>query len=150
MLRFHILWYYTFVALRIHANGLGSGEGTHISAQMGLTKGDFDDSFQWPFLPDVVYELVNWREDQNHHTSTISFGCGNADACGQVLQHNLAKYGYRDYHIILQSALDFDAKANTQYLEDNCLCFKVKEMVVYSTPSVPKVRSWENPSLSSP
>ena len=66
-----------------------------------------------------------------------------------MLQCNVAKYGYTNYILILQSALDFDAKANTQYLEDDCLRIRVKEIIAYSTPSVPKVPSWKFPSLPS-
>ena len=81
------------------------------------------------------------EEDQNHYPSTTSFGAASPEASDQVLESNVAKRGYCDHKFIFQSSLAFDAKANTQYLEDDCLRIRVKEMVVYSTLSVPKVPS---------
>ena len=40
--------------------------------------GDNDDRLQWPFVGDVILELVNWRKDKGHHSRTLSIGvvCG--------------------------------------------------------------------------
>ena len=68
----------------MYSNGHDSGKDTHISAAAFLMEGDFDDCLQWPFLNDISFELVNWREDQNHHTDAISFGLAYTSTCGLV------------------------------------------------------------------
>ena len=39
-----------------------------------LMKGDYDNNLQWPFEGDMLYELLNWREDNHHYRGdTLSF-----------------------------------------------------------------------------
>ena len=37
------------MCLSIDANGIGCGEGTHLSVFMYLMRGEFDDQLKWPF-----------------------------------------------------------------------------------------------------
>ena len=54
--------------LRVDANHNGHG---HIGVYVYLTKGPMDDFLLWPFHGDVIVELVNWREDNGHHSRVI-------------------------------------------------------------------------------
>ena len=52
-------------------------------------------------------------------------------------------------HSISHSALSYNQTTNAQYLEDDCLHIRVKEVAFYSIPDVPKVPSWQDPNLPS-
>ena len=56
----------------IHANGLDEGKGTHVSIDVALDDGDYDDEISWPFKADVTVTLLNQLEDDNHFTKTIT------------------------------------------------------------------------------
>ena len=36
------------MCLAVYPNGIGAGAGTHISASLHLTRGEFDDQLKWP------------------------------------------------------------------------------------------------------
>ena len=54
--------------LRVDANCNGHG---HIGMYVYLTKGPMDDFLLWPIHGDVIVELLNWREDNGHHSGVI-------------------------------------------------------------------------------
>ena len=54
--------------LRVDANCNGHG---HIGVYVYLTKGPMDDFLLWPIHGDVIVELLNWREDNGHHSGVI-------------------------------------------------------------------------------
>ena len=66
------------MCLRVCANGYNDAKDTHISVYATVMAGDNDDRLQWPFVGDVILELVNWRKDKGHHSRTLSIGvvCG--------------------------------------------------------------------------
>ena len=134
--------------LRVHANGKRHGFETSVSIGAQLMKGKFDSSLDWPFKNDIAYELVNWREDSNHHHGAISFGFFDARVCTKVVA-DIAQYGYLEDHFVPHSALAYNSATNTQYLQDDCLRLRVKEVAVYSAPSIPQVLSWQDPNLPS-
>ena len=41
--------------LKVYANGLGRGEGTHVSVYAYLMRREFDDLLKWPFRDSVVF-----------------------------------------------------------------------------------------------
>ena len=53
--------------VKIYANGIGSGEGTHLSFSVLFLKGPFDNSLQWPFLGTVSFTILNQMGDYNHY-----------------------------------------------------------------------------------
>ena len=52
--------------VKIHVNGTGSGEGTHMSVSLLFLKGPYDQSLQWPFLGTVTITILNQMGDYNH------------------------------------------------------------------------------------
>ncbi len=50
-----------------------SGIGTHVSCFIYLMRGDFDNHLTWPFRGEFTVQLLNQRENSNHHTTTFSF-----------------------------------------------------------------------------
>ena len=68
--------------LRVDANCDGHG---HIGVYVYLMKGPVDDFLLWPFHGDVVVELLNWREDNDHHSKVIELSSNVSNsACSRV------------------------------------------------------------------
>ena len=57
-------------------------------------------------------------------------------------------WGHEQY--IQHSALEVNYSSNTQYLQDGCLHFRVKEVAVYSTALCRKSPRWQKPQSVSP
>ena len=117
-----------------------SSDQQHIGIYAKLLRGQHDDNLVWPFQASIVVELVNWREDANHHLYTISFNEHTPIECkSQVTEGEQALNGWGTHTFISYSSLD---STNTEYLQDDCLRFRVKEIVVYSTPVCIKKPAW--------
>ena len=95
-----------------------------------ILKGDNDRNLVWPFQADIVVELHNWRQNASHYTYTISFNGQTPDECKS--------------RVILCSKLNYNNTTDTEYLQNDCLRFNVKEVVVYSTPHCSKIPIWQN------
>ena len=123
-----------------------------------LMNGPNDDHLQWPFYGNVALELVNWRSDKHHHTKVLSVGdqdkrnrimksnlTGNSSAQtkGWMMTANSSYFLLCNEDLISHSTLPFNAATGTEYLKDNCLRFRVKEVVVHSTPTLHKEPSWQ-------
>ena len=63
---------YTF-RLKVYPNGDGTGSGSHLSVYTTLMRGEYDKVLAWPFEGDIRVELLNWKEDKNHHSDTLPF-----------------------------------------------------------------------------
>ena len=138
------------MCLNLEPNGYGSGKGTHISLFAALMKGEYDDSLQWPFEGNIVVELLNWRKDQQHVVHNVGFSRGNNRYCIRVTNQKIGRW-YGNHQFISHSSLSFNSTTNTEYLQDDCLRLRVKEVAVYSTPLLHKTPSWQdhlNPSQS--
>ena len=51
------------VQIRVDANGVGQGKGTHVSVRLFLMKGVYDVQLKWPFKGEITFQLMNWKED---------------------------------------------------------------------------------------
>ena len=117
-----------------------SSDQQHIGIFARLLRGQHDDNLVWPFQASIVVELVNWREDANHHSYTIPFNERTPIECiSQVTEGKRTPNGWGTRTFISYSSLD---STNTEYLQDDCLRFRVKEIVVYSTPLCVKKPLW--------
>ena len=47
------------MCIRVVANGLGKGAGTHVSVAVHLMRGEYDSRLVWPFRGDITIQLVN-------------------------------------------------------------------------------------------
>ena len=55
----------------VHPNGFGSAKGSHLSLYVSITRGEYDDQLQWPFLGKLTIQMldgVKWGND-----TTINF-----------------------------------------------------------------------------
>ena len=71
--------------LKVYANGVGDGAGTHLSVSVQIIPGEYDDTLAWPYTRTIAYEIINWKDDRYHVKLTADFsqevaivgGCGN-------------------------------------------------------------------------
>ena len=97
-------------------------------------KGPMDDILLWPFHGDVVVELLNWREDNGHHSGVIELSSNVSNsACSRVTTGERGSEGWGKSQFIKHSSLEYNPSENTQYLQDDCLLFRVKSKKSLST-----------------
>ena len=102
-------------------------QSQHISLYASLLKGDNDASLDWPFCGDVVVELLNWRQDANHHSHTISFHERvHIKDSGRVLVGDGTSSSRGTDSFISHDSLAHSHSTNTKYLQDDCLSFRVE------------------------
>ena len=121
-------------------------QSQHISLYARLLKGENDATLDWPFCGDVVVELLNWRQDADHHSYTISFHERvPSDYSGRVLVGDRASSSWGTDSFISHDSLAHNHPTNTEYLQDDCLCFRVK-VVAYSPALTNNVPRWQPPN----
>ena len=109
-------------SIRVHANGCGNSKGTHISVFVYQLAGEFDDQLEWPFVGKFVIELLNWRENKSHCKMTLSIVA--KDEFVKVTEGMFGKsYGF--FSFISHSSLVYDPLQDIEYLQDDCLRFRV-------------------------
>lgn len=137
-------------AFSSHYNGykmqisVQAAKGESIGLHLYLMKGPNDHQLQWPFQGDVVVELTNWRSDKGHHSKMISLSskCTNT-VCDRVLTNDRGtdSWGYENF--ISHQSLPFNPETNTEYLQKDCLHFRIKEVAVHSSPTLFRVPEWQ-------
>lgn len=114
-----------------------------VSVYARLLEGENDAALSWPLTADIFIELLNWRADRNHHSYIISFherlankytnrveiGDGAADSWGTS--------SFKPC-----SHLAYNPSTNTEYINGDCLCFRVK-VAVHSSALTGKVPRWQ-------
>ena len=132
--------------LKINANN-----DSHIGVYVCVVKGPMDDFLLWPFCGDVVVELLNWREDNGHHRKVIDLSSNVTNsACSRVITGERGSEAWGYHQFIQHSVLEYNPSTNTQYLQDDCLLFRVKEVIVHSSEFSQKCPWWQNPQTVSP
>ena len=114
------------MCIAVDANGVVSGEGTHISVFAYLMRGKNDDNLSWPFTGEVTFTLLNQLEDKNHHTIAVRFPEDVASKANKrVVNSDKGGAGYGRPKFISHNQLGYDVEQNCQYLKDDCLYFRV-------------------------
>ena len=126
------------ICVKVSANG-------YIGVYLHLMKGPNDDKLIWPFCGDVVVELVNWIEDKDHHRQVLELSpeVVTNKACNKVLVGN-CNNGWGTGKFIQHSSI------RPQFLENDCLYFRVKEVIVHSNALTLKCPNWQSPESVSP
>ena len=130
--------------LEVHPNGHGEGSGSHLSVYARLMRGEYDDELEWPLEGEIRVELLNWREDKNHHSYTIDFN-RYTDPDGKYTSRvtdrdNRRSYGSPDFI----SHADLVSTTNTEYLCEDYLKLRVS-VAVYFTPLLHP--AWQDPLI---
>ena len=109
-------------SMRVHANGCGSSKGKHISVYVIQMAGEYDDQLEWPFTGKFDIELLNWRSDKEHYKLTVSIVARYEFV--KVTEGMFGKsWGFSDF--ISYSSLAYDPIMNTEYLQEDCLRFRI-------------------------
>ena len=122
------------ITLRVEANGAASDKGTHVSVYIQLMKSENDDILTWPFKCDITIRLLNWRENKGHVEKTIHFNdSANIKHRKRVMEEgDTATTGLGYPKFIPHSNLYYNITNNTEYINNDILCFVVSKVIVYS------------------
>ena len=116
--------------LKVYANGDASGEGTHVTVYVCLMKSENDDILTWPFKCDITIRLLNWREDKGHVEKTVPFNDSTDIKYRKKVMDATNGLGYPQF--LSRSDLYYNITNNTEYINNDILCFVVSKVIVYS------------------
>ena len=109
------------------------GDGTHVSVYVHLMKGENDDILTWPFKCDITIRLLNWRQDKGHVEKTVSFNDStDIESRKRIMEGDTATDGWGYPQFISHSDLYYNITNNTEYINNDILCFVVSKVIVYS------------------
>ena len=111
------------MCLKVFANGIDEGLGTHVSVYAALMRGEHDQHLQWPFTGEFIIELLNWREDKEHCWMTLEIISDDGFDRVTGKRKYGTSYGYPQF--ISHSSLPYNSTTNTEYLRDDCLRLRV-------------------------
>ena len=111
------------MCLRVDANGVVGGKGTHVSVHVYLMRGEFDDLLKWPFRGEVTIQLK--KNDPPHYQKILHLSENDHVVCKPTKERNDGGWGYDEYI----SHADLYAGG---YLKDDKLVFCVSDIVVRS------------------
>ena len=115
----------SYVCLLMLMAQVYSGKGRHVTVNVQLMKGEYDHRLQWPFEHNVMYEIHNWRRDENHVIKTSAFKIADSDCNPRVTSEQRAKFGRAFHKFLPHFSLSDGAAKDTQYLRNDCLCLQV-------------------------
>jgi TNF receptor-associated factor 4 len=113
------------MCLGVYANGISSGQGTHLSLGVSLMQGEFDDQLKWPFQGDISVRLVNQEDDRDHTIITLDFGNAPSECCERVLTKKRNKNVYGFHKVLLHAELQ------PKYLKNNCIKLCIKNIDLF-------------------
>ena len=112
------------MCLSIDANGEGDARGTHVSAYIHLTKGEYDDTLAWPYIGTVTYQIMNWKDNTNDITLSVNFSSDAALTGGYGKKpKNIMNGGWGHPNILPHSKLDW-------HIFNNTMCFIILQITV--------------------
>lgn len=106
------------MCLRVAANGKGCGKETHISVEVCLMKGEFDDQLEWPFKGNIAIQLLNQQQsDDGHYTRTVYQALALRYSKKEEEQNIINVWGYNKYKP--------HRELRPKYLKSDCLSFRI-------------------------
>ena len=135
--------------LKVYPNGYGRGKGSHLSVTATLMRGKHDCELEWPFEGYIIVELLNWKEDKNHHSDTIPFNRFHDP-------YHIRSYRVTDQDTATESIgepqfishTDLLVITNTQYLLNDYFKLRVS-VAVYSTSLLHMTPAWQDSLITS-
>ena len=116
--------------LEVDANGYSTGTGTHVGVTVFLMKGEHDESLQWPFNSEITIQLLNWREDKEHVEKTVDHYNAPIEDRTKLTQQGTAS-GWGEPDFISHSDLEYNPNYNTEFINDDKLCFVVSKIAIH-------------------
>ena len=112
------------------SNGVGNGEGTHVSIYTYLMRGPYDDHLKWPFRGEITIQIVNQAGDHSHDEGTIRYNDGTpTDTAGRVIGKERAR-GWGKQKFLAHMGLEYNAEENTQYMKDDIIIVRVVKVLL--------------------
>jgi TNF receptor-associated factor 4 len=104
------------LCIRVHANGILAGKGTHVSVYVHLMKGEFDDHLVWPFRGQINVQLLG---GQIQHMRDIVFNDSTpSEYVTRVTSGERASQGWGESQFISHVQAE-------RYLWNDCLIFRI-------------------------
>ena len=128
------------LCLLVYPNGVWSGKSTHVSVFVGVLSREHDDYLDRALDADVMVELLNWKEDMEHHERAISYTSQDHRVSQGEIEMSPVFNKF-----ILHSSLSYNSTTNTEYLQNDCVRLRVSKVILYSTALLNKTPSWQNP-----
>ena len=100
--------------LSIDTNGYEEAEGTHITADLCLHDGEYDDKLSWPFYITAHLQLLNQWGGHGHVVASLNTTVNEDDEYIEIARKFIA-----------HSELRYNAAKGTQYLYNDCLHFRL-------------------------
>ena len=111
------------MSLKVRANGLGDGKGTHMSVYIRLMKGEFDDFLKWPLQGEVTVQLKKAKPP--HYEQIVCLDHNTPIRCVCKPTEMNPSWGKRVYI----SHADLYAGG---YIKDDKLVFCVSDVLIMS------------------
>ena len=118
--------------LSVRANGAGSSKGIHVSVFVCLMKGEYDDILTWPFKCDITIRLLNWREDKGHVEKILKIDDRDDIKYRKRITEGETGIAIGIGKFTSHSDLYYNITNNTEYINNDILCFVVSNVIVYS------------------
>ena len=111
------------LCLVVYSNGQDNGKDTHVSVYLIVMAGEYDDQLEWPFVSNFDIELLNWRKNAMHCKYIVRFGGNNQPYKVPKEETYGLTWGFSQF--IPHSSLAYDSTSNVEYLQEDCLRFRV-------------------------
>ena len=111
-----------YMTIEVYPAGHGAGKGSHVSVYPVIIRGEYDQFLQWPFVGEVVVELLNWSVDNHHYKKTLHLTPDSTRH--RMSMGDIAATGLDCEQFIAHSVLEDSA-----FLHDDCLHFRVNVIV---------------------
>jgi len=110
------------MCLKITPNGVGAGNGTHVSVDAYLMKGEYDDQLTWPARGVLTVQILN-QSGNSHHGSMVKYKFIGVNSC-RVTEKEVSAFGvYSDKFISHKNLYVVDGRY--QYFKNDCVFFQV-------------------------
>ena len=122
------------MCLRVDANGYDKASGSHLSLFTCFMKGEFDSELPWPFYGQIVVELLNQNTDNHHHEYIIYYDHSTTEYAGRMRIGTRSR-GWGNSRFVSHAKLLKNSGSKVQYLKDDCLKFRVREVQLHDRDS---------------
>ena len=115
------------ICLKVFANGIHNGKGTHVAFGISLMRGIFDESLKWPFCGEVTIQIINQLQDREHYVCINQLSNAPDDIISKVTKGEKAPLGWfaNGGQELSHSDLGYNSAKNRQFLKGDCLRFRV-------------------------
>ena len=104
-----------------YLNGIGSGQGTHLSVYLSIHQGKYDGVLTWPFEQRVFFSLLDQSENEEtrkHETKGLDCNRKSASFSRLTTSANPG-WGFPKF-------IELEKLLNGPYLKDDCIFFKIE------------------------